>query len=460
LGYGNIIPQKNDTEVQPFEHMNVVSEANEVLAPQMNMGLQRNMDVHAYSEGRPQDRRSEGVQRNMVSQKTKKNKRTMTLTEKNKLWDLFDTEKNVIDHVVDIQEISNQTSGFVPKTDIECIVQGMNTTSIIVDLEELPLKYGAIPTKKSEDSFHRCYTCNHILMIMEDGFPTCTNTDCGIMYKDILDYSPEWRFYGANDKNATDPTRCGNPINPLLVESSFGCKILCDNRSSYEMKKIRKWTEWQSTPHREKSLYEEFQFITIMAQNAGIPKIFIDYAMVIHKDISEQKMFRGMNRDGIKAASIYISCRLNECPRTAHEIADIFKLDKQSTTYGCSMAVNILNNIERNIDPAQKTELGTTTPSAFIDRYCSRLNIANELAIFAKFIAKKIENNSIVCDNTPQSSAAGIVYFVAQICKLDISKVDIKTICGVSEVTINKCYRKLDTIRHQLVPQCIFDKYA
>ena len=390
------------------------------------------------------------VQRNIVSQKTKKNKRTMTLTEKNKLWDLFDTEKDIIDHVVDIECI-------YPTKPTQHMVNIEEAASNEVESNEVePNKL----TKKSEDSFHRCYTCSHILMIMEDGFPTCTNTDCGIMYKDILDYSPEWRFYGANDKNATDPTRCGNPINPLLVESSFGCKILCDNRSSYEMKKIRKWTEWQSTPHREKSLYEEFQFITIMAQNAGIPKIFIDYAMVIHKDISEQKMFRGMNRDGIKAASIYISCRLNECPRTAHEIADIFKLDKQSTTYGCSMAVNILNNIERNIDPAQKTELGTTTPSAFIDRYWSRLNIANELAIFAKFIAKKIENNSIVCDNTPQSSAAGIVYFVAQICKLDISKVDIKTICGVSEVTINKCYRKLDTIRHQLVPQCIFDKYA
>lgn len=409
--------------------------------------ISKQMDVYADSFvecGRSECKNE--IQRNMVSQKTKKNKRTMTLAEKNKLWDLFDTEKNTIDHMVDIECIQ-----------VENITK---TASIMVNLEELPVKDGDKPTKKSEDSFHRCYTCNHILMIMEDGFPTCTNMDCGIMYKDILDYSPEWRFYGANDKNATDPTRCGNPINPLLVESSFGCKILCDNRSSYEMKKIRKWTEWQSTPHREKSLYEEFQFITIMAQNAGIPKIFIDYAMVIHKDISEQKMFRGMNRDGIKAASIYISCRLNECPRTAHEIADIFKLDKQSTTYGCSMAVNILNNIERNIDPAQKTELGTTTPSAFIDRYCSRLNIANELAIFAKFIAKKIENNSIVCDNTPQSSAAGIVYFVAQICKLDINKVDIKTICGVSEVTINKCYRKLDTIRHHLVPQCIFDKYA
>jgi transcription initiation factor TFIIB len=366
--------------------------------------------------------------------KTKKNKRIISQAEKNRLWNLFDTEKdrlNTGDPPTPITESK-------PEPEPEPEPSPEPTTPVL----------------------HRCYNCNHILMIMEDGFPTCINTTCGVMYKDILDYSPEWRFYGPTDRNTADPTRCGNPINPLLVESSFGCKILCDNRSSYEMKKIRKWTEWQSTPHREKSLYEEFQFITIMAQNAGIPKIFIDYAMIIHKDISEQKMFRGMNRDGIKAASIYISCRLNGCPRTAHEIAEIFKLDKQSTTYGCSMAVNILHNIERNIDPAQKTELGTTTPSAFIDRYCSRLNITNEIALLAKFIAKKVETNNIVCDNTPQSSAAGIVYFVAQICKLTISKSDIKAICGVSEVTINKCYKKLDGIRDQLVPQCILDKYA
>jgi len=371
------------------------------------------------------------------NKKTKKNKCIISHSEKSKLWTIYDTEINMLNTIYE---------------------KGVSDDMVILPTEivQKPEQPDIMP---KITTFHRCQSCDHILMIMEDGFPTCTNTKCCIMYKDILDYSPEWRFYGANDKNTTDPTRCGNPINPLLIESSFGCKILCDNRSSYEMKKIRKWTEWQSTPHREKSLYEEFQFITIMAQNAGIPKIFIDYAMVIHKDISEQKMFRGMNRDGIKAASIYISCRLNECPRTAHEIADIFKLDKQSTTYGCSMAVNILHNIERNIDPAQKTELCTTTPSAFIDRYCSRLNIMNELAILSKFIAKKVENHSIVCDNTPQSSAAGIVYFVSQICKLDISKLDIKVICGVSEVTINKCYKKLDSIRHQLVPQCILDKY-
>jgi len=372
----------------------------------------------------------------MSTKKTKKNQRIISLTEKNKLWEIFDQDHEMQDTIekADVSTVDETAPDPLPNEDKDKMFH--------------------------VQTHHRCNACSSVLMIMEDGFPTCVNPACCIIYKDILDYSPEWRFYGANDKNMVDPTRCGNPINPLLVESSFGCKILGDSRSSYEMKKIRKWTEWQSTPHREKSLYEEFQFITVMAQNAGIPKIFIDYAMVIHKDISEQKMFRGMNRDGIKAASIYISCRLNQCPRTAHEIAEIFKLDKQSTTYGCSMAVNIFNNIERNMDPSQKTELGTTTPSAFIERYCSRLNINNELAILAKFIAKKVENNSIVCDNTPQSSAAGIVYFVSQICHLNINKVDIKTICGVSEVTINKCYKKLDAVRHQLVPKAILNKYG
>ena len=296
-------------------------------------------------------------------------------------------------------------------------------------------------------------------MIMDDGFPTCTNDKCGIIYKDILDYSPEWRFYGADDKNTNDPTRCGNPINPLLMQSSFGCKVLSSHKSSYEMKKIRKWTEWQSMPHKEKSLYDEFQFITIMAQNSGIPKIFIDNAMTIHKDISEQKMFRGLNRDGIKAASIYISCRLNDCPRTAHEIAEIFKLDKTSATTGCSMAVNILHNIERNLEPENQTQLGITLPSSFIERYCSRLNFTSELTMLSKFITKKVEQRNMISDNIPHAIAAGIIYFVAYNCNINITKQNIKTICGVSEVTINKCFKKLECNKEKLIPAVIQNKY-
>lgn len=358
--------------------------------------------------------------------KTKKKKADISYKEKSKLWDIFDLDKNEGDNG------SSANTGNSSK--LECIYT----------------------TPKDNDL---CIKCSSPLMIMDDGFPTCTSDTCGIIYKDILDYSPEWRFYGADDKNATDPTRCGNPINPLLMQSSFGCKVLSTNTSSYEMKKIRKWTEWQSMPHKEKSLYDEFQFITVMAQNAGIPKIFIDNAMEIHKDISAQKMFRGLNRDGIKAASIYISCRLNGCPRTSHEIAQIFRLDKTSATAGCSMAVNILHNIERDLDPSNQTELCVTLPSSFIERYCSKLYFNPEQTMLAKFITKKIEQQHLITDNIPHAIAAGIVFFVAHNCNNNISKQDIKTISGVSEVTINKCFKKLETHKSSLIPAVILEKY-
>ena len=132
-------------------------------------------------------------------------------------------------------------------------------------------------------------------------------------------------------------------------------------------------------------------------------------------------MFRGLNRDGIKAASIYISCRLNGCPRIAHEIADIFKLDKTSATNGCSMAVNILNNIERDVLPSEQTELGITLPISFIERYCSKLNISSELTSVCKFVAKKVQDQNLI-DNIPHAVAAGIIYFVSYNCNLNISK--------------------------------------
>jgi len=304
-----------------------------------------------------------------------------------------------------------------------------------------------------------CDTCQSSLAFTEQGFLECTNKQCCIIYKDVLDSSAEWRFYGADDNQSSDPTRCGMPINPLLKESSYGCKVICDGRSSYEMRKIRRYTEWQSMPYKEKSQYDEFQRITTMAHNSGISKLIIDDAIRYHKMISEQKTFRGLNRDGIIAASIYISCRINDHPRTAKEIATIFHLDTTSATKGCKNATSIINSMEVDVNNENKTHLGTTNPGDFIDRYCSRLNMNSELTKLCKFIAVRIEKNNIMPENTPHSIASGVIYFVCMNCALNINKRDIHNISEISEVTINKCYKKLDTIREKLLPNAIINKY-
>jgi transcription initiation factor TFIIB len=354
----------------------------------------------------------------MSNDKSKKNKNKHI--NKKELWNMFDTEINGDKNI----------------SPLECIYRSCG------DRE-------------------KCDHCEYMLSFSDEGFLTCTNSKCGIIYKDIVDQSAEWRYYGADDNQHSDPTRCGMPINPLLEESSYGCKVLCMGPMSYEMRKIRRYTEWQSMPYKEKSQYDEFQIITTMAHNAGIPKMIIDDAVRYHKKISEYNLtFRGDNRDGILAASIYISCRINNFPRTAKEIANIFHLDVTSATKGCKNALSIINNLEMEMGNKDKTNFCKTKPESFIERFCSKLSMNNELTQLCKFIAMRIEKLNIMQENTPNSIAAGVIYFVSQICKINLNKRDVKNVSEISEVTINKCFKKLEEYINDLLPAVIMKKYC
>lgn len=305
----------------------------------------------------------------------------------------------------------------------------------------------------------KCECCESALFTSDEGYQTCSNKKCGIIYTDTIDQGAEWRYYGADDSHGSDPTRCGMPINPLLKESSFGCKVLCNGKSSYEMRKIRRYTEWQGMPYKEKSQYDEFQKISVLAHESGIPNLIVDDAIRYYKKISEAKTFRGLNRDGIIAASIYISARKNNYPRTAKEIATIFKLDSTSATKGCKNAITIINDLEKDKHNNEKINLCQTTPVSFIERYCSKLNFNAELTKLCMFIAIRIQRNNLIPENTPHSIAGGIVYFVSQLCGIHISKKQVSNISEISEVTINKCFKKLENIKTTIVPKQILEKY-
>ena len=304
-----------------------------------------------------------------------------------------------------------------------------------------------------------CDACGFSVSITDEGFTACSNPKCSIIYKDVLDHSAEWRFYNADGGQMSDPTRCGMPVNPLLAESSYGCRVLCDGPSSYEMRKIRRYSEWQAMPYREKARYDEFQRITTVAHNNDIPKIITDEALRHHKRVSEHKTFRGLNRDGVIAASVYVACRIHNCPRTAKEIASIFSLDITSATRGCKNALVIINEIESDMTNSDKTTFCKTTPNSFIERYCSKLSMNAELTQLCLFVASRIEKNQLIPENTPHSIAAGIVYFIAQTCALNISKRDVNRVSEISEVTINKCFKKLDAHLETLIPKSVISKY-
>lgn len=359
----------------------------------------------------------------MIKEKNHTQKCPTAISNKRKteLWNIFD------------QEIENPSK---PKIPLECM-------------------YGS-------GNREFCERCETRLAFSEEGFLTCTNQRCGIIYKDLVDHNAEWRYYGIDDNQSSDPTRCGMPVNPLLEESSYGCKIMYSGPMSYEMVKINRYIRWHSMPHKEKTQYDDFKFITAMAQNANIPKLIIDDAIVYHKRISESdSKFRGVVRDGVIAASVYISCRIHNCPRTPKEIATIFHLDPTSATKGCKLAMAIVNELEKDMSTKDRTNFGSTKPHSLIARYCSHLKFNGELTKLCLFIAIKIETLKLMPENTPPSIAAGIVYYISQLCSLNISKKAVRDASKISDVTINKCYKNVEKIveTEKWIPAVIMKKY-
>ncbi len=303
-----------------------------------------------------------------------------------------------------------------------------------------------IPKKEETEIQNKCSFCSSLKIFLDEGAFVCF--DCGTVFDRHIDSSAEWRFYGHEDNKNSDPTRCGLPTNALLPESSLGTVIGSRIGECYEMRMLRKYQMWNSMTYKERTLYNIFDLLTINALNNGIPSSIIDEAKALYKKVSELKISRGANRSGLIASSIYMSCKTNNVPRSAKEIAQIFNLKSTTMTKSCKKFQEFL-----------QMEVETTTASDFIQRFCSKVNLDKEIKDICMHVVKKADEMSIICENTPPSVAAGCIFMVCSICKITMDKKDLASACGVSQVTVSKCYKKLDNYRVYLLPDNIIKKY-
>ena len=263
---------------------------------------------------------------------------------------------------------------------------------------------------------------------------------CANVISNISD-NPEWRYYGAGDSKSSDPTRCGMPVNTLLPESSVGSTVSY-NSSTKTMNQIRKYQQYMGMPYKERSLYKVFLEIQETCKKHNIPNIIINESKSLYTIISETKISRGANRKGIIAACVYFACKECNVGRSSKEIAGMFHIPSTVMTKGVKKCQEIIFMNKKN----KKRLINSTTiqPQDFIERYCNRLNIDEDMIHKIVQICLISVKNNIISENTPQSIAAGCIFYYIKKNGLDIIKKDISRICSTSEVTINKCTKKLE----------------
>jgi len=283
-----------------------------------------------------------------------------------------------------------------------------------------------------------CSICNKTT-IMEaiDGYLSCSN--CGEQIRRLIDTNAEWRFYGADDTKSSDPTRCGMPINNLLSNMSCGTMIDSKGKNNEEIRTLRTIHRNITSSYSDRSLLNIFEQLSIMAINNDINSCIVDDAKILYKNLRDIQISRGLNRKALIATCLFIACNINNVTKSQKDISDIFQLKNSTITLAKKKLLEINNYVKSNLS----SKINITSSITFVPNFCNKLSINKHYSKLIKLITKLSETLPEISENTPPATAAGVIYFVSIICKLDISKKEISNKCDISQVTINKCYKKL-----------------
>ena len=259
---------------------------------------------------------------------------------------------------------------------------------------------------------------------------------CGNMIHNIVD-TPEWRNY---DSGGKDTTRCGMSTNSLLPKSSLGTSVSMVKRDM-TTNKIGMYQRWNSMPYKERSLYKVYNEIDAKCVGNGLPRIISITAKSLYRIIAETQISRGSNRKGIIAACVYNACKECRVPRTINELSEVFHIETKVMTKGCKNYTEIMRMSKT--DMSRITEVKSIDLNDFIQRFSHQLSLSERDIDIIHTIASLCDDLGLLSDNTPPSMASGCIYLYSKQKQTHISKKHIADVCKISEVTINKCYKKL-----------------
>ena len=337
----------------------------------------------------------------------------------------------------------------------------------------------AAETPKLPTSAYICPDCvTEEWVTVEEEEAICRK--CGHSFGYEVTSSAEYRWFGTEDRSP-DPTRVGNPMNPLLPESSLGTRIVARPGESRAMQKIRQYHLWNVMPYRERTLWNVFEGLQVRAANAGISAAILEETKQLYAQVSPLCICRGQQKEALMAACLFESLKRHDTPRRPGEIAEIFKIDMKLITRGVKQFAGLLDEhlhaaarkADAQMEPkaAKDVEEVATmakapvipqpvaTPSTNFRHYLEPaiLKLDTPRAMLGVMEHHAIQFGNLldelgVCpETTPPSLAACSIALTSQHLGFPKTNQEIAGVCGISVATLQKCMKRIEPWRSTLM---------
>ena len=183
---------------------------------------------------------------------------------------------------------------------------------------------------------------------------------------------------------------------------------------------------------RDRNLSRAFTELGLVISKLALSSSVKRESASIYRKALDKDLIRGRSISKLLVATVYISCRLCKVPRTLDEIEK-----------GTGINQKTISKNYRFLARELGIKLKPTSPTDYISRFASKLNLSGEVQAKAIEIINQFIGSGLSSGKGPSSIAAAALYIASILSGDRRTQSEIAQISGVTEVTIRNRYKEL-----------------
>ena len=237
-------------------------------------------------------------------------------------------------------------------------------------------------------------------------------------------YTPEQFMTQTRTGPGTSLTMYDRGLSTVIGNNFDSTGHSISNKTKQVFNRLRIWDQ-RSKSRSTSSLSKALTQLNAMKTKLGIPDSVIENAAYIYRKAVMARLTRGRTMTSLISASLYVSCRETNTPRTLDDIAKAGNVERR-----------ILSRDLRTLIKRLELNLNQYNTGSFIVKIANNLKLKEKTKRDALDILNRSEKEEITAGKNPVAQAAASLYLACILNDEKISQKKFSKAAEVSDVTV------------------------
>jgi transcription initiation factor TFIIB len=267
---------------------------------------------------------------------------------------------------------------------------------------------------------------------LHTGEIACSN--CGaVSLEEIVDTAAEFSSFSAQDYQNNSRVGMKTSLKmadrglSTIIESqdkdSSGKRLSIENRRMFY--RLRMWDRNSRSSTSVKSFQKAFTLLDGISSKLALPESVVEETAYLFRKMAAKKILTGRSTSAMLCATLYMTCRLTDTPRTLQDISNAGNIKKK-----------ILQRVYRFLMKELELYPETYNPMEFVTRVAKAVGLSEKTERLAFKILVIAEKQNISASKNPMSMAAAAINLASVMNNEKVTQIKISEASGISAVTI------------------------